>query len=227
MWAWDFWAQELTLAALVATIVWWHARGRCPPGLVRAVLLTSPIVLVPMRAAIGTVVSYHHGTAKIESATWGRPTPNPNLDRDFRSFPRGGSCRPEPGALILESVRRATFIALHSVFGPMRGAYIGHYPTPAEASALVAAVGVAVDPDDWSAGELRLSEQRIRITAAWRDTIGADSVRHISAAVAGDCVVFLIDSPNGRFLSLVEPRTFGWFATYAAGPGPSYPRNAP
>jgi len=202
-------------------ITWWCARRRIGARVLKAVLLTSPLITVPLRAVTSTTVAYFAGTATIARGSRGKPgSESANLHPIYRALVSGGECDPDVSATVVSEIRRGTFIALFNALGPMRGAYTGPYPSRDRALAVVQTSGFEVGVDAWDSGDLRLGDRSIRVSARWRDSLGRGPVRHISATIAGDLAIVLLETPTDQFVSLADLGRFGWFATYRQGRPP-------
>jgi len=215
IWLWDLHAERLTAAAVCTVVAWCCARRRIPAGVLKAVLLTSPPITVPLRATTSTTFSYLTGTATLARVSWGKPSrESTNLDRTYRAFESGGACNRDVSALVVARTKRATFLALFEAFGPMRGAYIGPYPSRERAQALAEVSQLEVDPEGWSSGELRIGDRRVIVGSRWRDSVGRRPPLRISATLSGDLALVVTETPTGRLMSLVDLGGFGWFATW-------------
>lgn len=215
VWGLDLAAQRLTMTALVLSVAWFLARIRFPSRRITLLVLSSPLVTVPLLASAMTVVHYARGTAQVVRSAWGRPADDGrNLDPEYRAFTVGGACALDVSALVLSTVRRATFSALFHALGPMPGAYTGAYPDLALTRALLATTGVELDPNAWHSDELVVKTRRIHVSPLWRDRVGNRPVRRVVGTISGDCAIVLVETEDDDFISLVDLGGFGWFATY-------------
>ena len=215
VWGLDLAVQRLTMTALVLSVAWLLARIRYPSRPVTLLVLSSPLVTVPLLASAMTVENYARGTAQVVRSAWGRPAGDGrNLDPKYRAFPVGGACALDVSALVLSTVRHATFSALFHALGPMPGAYTGAYPDLARTRALLASTGVELNPNAWHSDELVVRTRRVHVSPLWRDRVGNRPVRRLVGTISGDCAIVLVETENDEFISLIDLGGFGWFATY-------------
>ena len=215
VWGLDLAAQRLSMTALVLFVAWSLARIRSPSRHLTVLVLSSPLVTVPLLVSAMTVVDYARGTAQVVGSAWGKPSGDSgNLDLTYRAFAGGGACALDVSALVVSTVERATFSALFQAFGPMPGAYTGAYPDLARTRMLLATTGVELDPSAWLSGELVVRTRPVRVASRWRDRVGNRPVRRVVGTISGDCAIVLVETENDDFISLVDLGGFGWFATY-------------
>jgi hypothetical protein len=220
LWLSELEHEELGWLSAAVLLGWIVARKQSPRRLFIAIVAASPFITIPLRATTATVLSYARGTATLPRTTSGKPSAESgNLDPTYRVFSSGGPCTTDFGSWVAAVISRATLVALLRSVGPMPGAYLGAYPKPREARALVARSGIEVDPSAWSSGELNVGSRRVRVGRRWLDRVGAAPPERIAAAVVKDLAIVLVETQSDEFISLIDLGRVGWFATYRSTRG--------
>jgi hypothetical protein len=97
-----------------------------------AVLLLSPLVVVPLWSLGLGVWGYWTGTGYIRS--YGLPGRHyHNLDPQLRCYKASKGCVIDGSEFLTQTPNNLALQSLITVFGPMRGHYAGPYPTPVQA----------------------------------------------------------------------------------------------
>ncbi len=215
LWAWDCWHHQASWASAAVLFAWLAARKHCPRRLVAVVACLSPFVVVPVHVVVATAASYARGDATLARAAAGLPGPESrNLDPTYRVFPNGGRCALDTGTWATELIERGTLIALLRALGPMKGSYLGPYPTASEADTIVNSSGREIDVDSWDDGELVIAGHPLRVERRWRDQVGRLAPRRIVAGTQANVAVVQVETDSARWVFLTDLGNAGWFATY-------------
>ena len=94
-------------------------------------LFGSSYIVVPVFYVILGTISYFEGTAEIRFV--GYPSlESRNLDRETRCYKRSSGCSVTGAEFFTHIPNNLTVRTLARIFGPMKGAYTGYYPTNEE-----------------------------------------------------------------------------------------------
>jgi hypothetical protein len=217
VWAVDFWRGEISVISLAKAAFWLtFIRGKLPISATLLAIVLCPALTVPARAVAETAFAFNRGHARSPNTSLGFPAPEArNLDPVRRVFPRAGPCSRTCGSLIIASVERITLDTLLDIWGPMRGAYLGPYPTKGTALALVEKDGTPISSAEWGAGVFTVGQRTVKLDAANRSRIRTTGKVPLRGAVVQRSVL-LVQAGAGAAttVSMFDLGGFGWFATY-------------
>jgi len=247
VWVRCFEDKKVTLTSQVLLAIWAAACRRSIPrwGSV-LIVATAPVISVPLYAAAETALQFRWGTARLAAGIADDPIVEAenfhphycelsNLHRVYRAFrvvercclhaqfdlwdPFGsfvpvGGWRPR-------SVANSTFELLFHLFGPMRGAYLGPYPTKREALWMMQVDGSIVDAPTWAQGRFKVAGREMRLPSNVRQWEAEPQDQPVRVAIfGGTCLLIHEQHDTDMYIRLVDLGGFGQFAKYHyTGPG--------
>lgn len=200
-----FW--PLVVLIVLAGGIYLASRSR--KGSITLILL-SPLVVVPSFSLMAGSWGYVAGNGRI--MTYGLPGGEfYNLDPTYRCYRSSSGCIVNGSEFLSQSPNNIAIQVLTTLFGPMRGAYVGPYPAREEAIRSAAESKLRFLPGEFPRHAVGLGLPPARIEAIQRDLEQLEKDIPITASIFQEETVVL---GRERLLFLVERRTGKTYARY-------------
>ena len=153
-----FWPVSVVISIILVVVAFFQKRKR----LAWTLLLSSPIIFIPISSLIGGTLGYFNGSAEIRGhGLW--EGERHNLHPVYRCFKRSSGCCVSGSEVFFEAPNNYTIHYLTQWFGPMSGSYQGPYPSKLEAFKILQEKGTTIHSTQLLLGEFEVGSVSVKI----------------------------------------------------------------